>query len=135
VAPGSVSARLSSDLFAVDHPRLQQALRTIRERACQGLTVKELLDIIPITRRRLEQQFQTQLKRTPRDEIIRVRIQTARELLSHTDLSMPFVAERCGFGSAERFSVVFSGKEGMPPTLYRERYRMRTRGTPPRTTT
>lgn len=128
IPPDSVSARLSSDLLAVAQPRLQQALRTIRERACEGLTVKELLEVVPVTRRRLEQEFQAHLKRTPRDEIIRVRIQTARELLSRTDLSMPFVAERCGFGSAERFSVVFSNEEGIPPTRYRERFRMRSGG-------
>jgi AraC-like DNA-binding protein len=124
IPPDGVLPRLSSDLLAVDSPRLQSALRMIREQACEGLNVKELLRKIPISRRSLEEQFQRHLHRSPRDEIIRVRLQQARSLLSRTDLSMALVAERCGFGNAERLSVVFHQVEGCTPTSYRKRYRL-----------
>jgi LacI family transcriptional regulator len=124
IPPESVVPRLSSDLLAVESPRLQAALRTIRERACEGLTVKELLSKVPISRRTLEEQFQQHLNRSPRDEIIRVRLHQARALLSRTDLSMSLIAERCGFGNAERLSVVFHKIEGCTPTSYRKRYRL-----------
>jgi LacI family transcriptional regulator len=124
VAPDGIALRLSSDLMAVESPRLQAALRAIRERACDGLTVKELLRSIPISRRTLEDQFQKHLHRSPRDEIIRVRLHHARSLLSGTDLSMDLIAERCGFGNAGRFSVVFRTVEGCPPSAYRKRYRL-----------
>lgn len=124
IDPDSVVTRLSSDVLAMAHPRVQLALRLIKERACQGLSVKELLSFVPISRRTLEQEFATHLRRTPREEIIRVRLESAKSLLSRTDLSMPIVAERCGFGSAERFSIVFHQVEGVPPTRYRERYRL-----------
>ncbi|HUG11173.1 MAG TPA: helix-turn-helix domain-containing protein [Opitutaceae bacterium] len=124
VPPEGVAARLSSDLLAVDSPRLQAALRTIREQACDGQTVKELLSKIPISRRTLEEQFQKHLHRSPRDEIIRVRLLQARGLLGGTDLSMALIAERCGFGNAERFSVVFHQVEGCTPSSYRKRYHL-----------
>ncbi|HEY5551355.1 MAG TPA: substrate-binding domain-containing protein [Opitutaceae bacterium] len=125
IPPEGVVPRLSSDILAVESPRLQAALRTIRERACAGLTVKELLRNIPISRRTLEEHFQRHLHRSPRDEIIRVRLQQARALLSRTDLSMALIAERCGFGNAERLSVIFRQLEGCTPTSYRNRYRLR----------
>lgn len=125
VAPDGVVPRLSSDLFAVESPRLQSALRTIREQACGGLTVKELLCKVPISRRSLEEQFQRHLHRSPRDEIVRVRLLHARRLLSGTDLGMSLIAERCGFGNAERLSVVFRRAEGCPPSSYRKRYRLK----------
>lgn len=125
VAPDEVVPRLSSELMAVESPRLQAALRTIREHACEGLTVKELVQAVPISRRGLEEQFQRHLNRSPRDEIIRVRLLHARRLLSGTDLGMSLIAERCGFGNAERFSVVFRQAEGCPPSSYRKRYRLK----------
>lgn len=125
VAPDGVVPRLSSELMAVESPRLQAALKTIREEACRGLTVKELLHKVPISRRSLEEQFQRHLNRSPRDEIIRVRLLHARRLLSGTDLGMALIAERCGFGNAERFSVVFREAEGCPPSAYRKRYRLK----------
>lgn len=125
VAPDTVVPRLSSELLAVESPRLQVALRKIREKACAGLTVKELVQDVPISRRGLEEQFQRYLNRSPRDEIIRVRLQHARRLLSGTDLGMSLIAERCGFGNAERFSVVFRQAEGCPPSSYRKRYRLK----------
>jgi LacI family transcriptional regulator len=125
VAPDGVVPRLSSELMAVDSPRLQVALRRIRERACEGLTVKELIQNLPISRRGLEEQFQRHLHRSPRAEIIRVRLLHARRLLSGTDLGMSLIAERCGFGNAERFSVVFRQAEGCPPSSYRKRYRLK----------
>ncbi len=124
IAPDGVAHRLSSDLLAVESPRLQAALRTIQERACEGLTVKDVLRKIPISRRTLEQRFQRILHRSPRDEIIRVRLLHARGLLSGTDLSMALIAERCGFGNAERFSVVFRQVEGCTPSAYRKRFRL-----------
>jgi LacI family transcriptional regulator len=124
ISPEGVQPRLSSDVLAVESPRLQAALRMIREKACEGMTVKELLNKIPISRRTLEEQFQQHLKRSPRDEIIRVRLQQARALLSRTDLSMALIAERCGFGDAERLSVIFRQAEGCTPTGYRKRYRL-----------
>lgn len=125
VAPEPVMARLSSDLLAVGSPRLQEALRVIRERACEGLRIKDLLRMVPLSRRTLEKEFATYLRRSPREEIIRVRMNRARLLLSRTDLSMAQVAERSGFENAERFSITFRHAEGCPPSRYRQRFQIR----------
>jgi AraC-like DNA-binding protein len=37
---------------------------------------------------------------------------------------MALIAERCGFGDAERLSVIFRQAEGCTPTGYRKRYRL-----------
>jgi LacI family transcriptional regulator len=119
IAPVGVVTRQSSDIVAIDDPHLAQAVRFIRAHACQPLAVKTLLAQAQVSRRTLEQKFRRALGRTPHEEIVRVRIGHARQLLSRTDLSMPEIAARAGFSNAERLSVVFKEQTGVSPTVYR----------------
>jgi LacI family transcriptional regulator len=119
IAPVGVVTRQSSDIVAIDDPHLAQAVRFIRAHGCQPLAVKMLLAQAEVSRRTLEQKFQRALGRTPHEEIVRVRIDQARQLLARTDLSMPEVAARSGFSNAERLSVVFKEQTGFSPTQYR----------------
>jgi len=125
IPPGPVVARQSSNLLAVDNPILLKALRFIQEHLSDSLTVKDLLRVVPMSRRRLEVEFRRCLGRTPKDEILRMRIENAKRLLAQTDLQMPLVAERSGFAYTERFSTVFKRKTGTTPTAYRREHRLR----------
>jgi len=124
VPPEPVVTRASSDRFAVGHPRVAEALALIRDHACDGLNVKELARRCTVSRRTLEQEFRRHTGRSLREEILRTRLDRARTLLARTDLSMPMIAERCGFSSAEIFSVNFSKAQGMPPARYRRAFRL-----------
>ncbi|GHB90360.1 substrate-binding domain-containing protein [Cerasicoccus arenae] len=117
--PGEVVDRQSTSLLAIDDPLLAKAIQIIREEASQGLGVKELTDMLGVNRRTLERRFQERLQRSPRAEIMRVRMCEARRLLAETDLSMPWIAERCGFSNAERFCVAFHLHEAKTPTQFR----------------
>jgi len=123
--PGEVVDRQSTSLLALDDPLLARAIETIREEAGNGLTVKELTGRLGVNRRTLERRFQERLNRSPRDEILRVRLREARRLLRETNLSMPWIAERCGFPSPERFSAGFRAAEGVTPTAFRAAGRRR----------
>jgi LacI family transcriptional regulator len=125
IPPGPVVTRQSSNLLAVDNPVLLKALRFIQEHLSESLTVKDLLRVVPMSRRRLEVEFRRCLGRTPKDEILRMRIENAKRLLAQTDLQMPLVAERSGFAYTERFSTVFKRKTGTTPTAYRREHRLR----------
>lgn len=52
-----------------------------------------------------------------------VRIKNAEELLLHTDEPISIIAEKCGFESADRFSLVFKKQNKMPPSKWRREYR------------
>jgi LacI family transcriptional regulator len=64
------------------------------------------------------------LGRSPLEEIRRVRIDLAKQLLSGTDLPMPIVARRSGFSEAKQLSQVFRALVGMTPTSYRSNFRL-----------
>lgn len=120
IPPQGIVTRQSSNLLAIDDPQLARAIRFIRENACRSIQVNDIARAATLPRRTLEQRFQKNLKRSPRSEIMRVRCEEAKRLLLETDLSMPLIAERCGFSNAERFSVVFKQTVAQTPSAFRK---------------
>jgi LacI family transcriptional regulator len=122
--PMGVVARQSSDILAVDEPAVAQAARFIREHAAEAINVGDVVRHVGISRRWLERGFHRALGRSPLDEIRRVRVERAKDLLARTDLPMPDVAARSGFSSAPRLSIVMHAQTGMSPTAYRRQFRL-----------
>jgi LacI family transcriptional regulator len=117
--PLGVVPRVSTDVLAVDDPNLAEAVRYVREHACDPCTVHDMLRHVPVGRRWLERQFVAKLGRSPHDEILRVRMDTARRLLLRNDLSLPDVANRCGFSAVASFTRAFTQSQGVAPGGYR----------------
>lgn len=117
--PLGVVPRLSTDVLAVDEPNVADAVRYIREHACNPCTVGDVLRHVPVARRWLERQFVQKLGRTPHDEIMRVRMESARRLLLQANLSIPDVAERCGFSAVSNFGRAFAQAYANTPGAFR----------------
>jgi LacI family transcriptional regulator len=122
--PVGVTTRHSTDVLAIEDVDVAEAVRFIRENIHEPIGVDHVLRHVTVSRRALERRFRTILNRSPLDEIRRARIALAKELLTGTDLSMPQVAKRCGFLSAERLAVVFHSDVGIPPTAFRRQSRL-----------
>lgn len=118
--PIGVIRRASTDILAVENEHLAEALRYIREHACDPCSVSDILSHVPVGRRWLERQFVQKLGRTPHDEIIRVRMEMARRLLIQSDESLPQIAGRCGFTAVQNFSRAFRDSLGITPAAYRK---------------
>jgi LacI family transcriptional regulator len=118
--PIRVVSRRSTDMLAIADPYVADAVRLIRERACDGLTIPELVAQTPVGRRTLEKLFQTYLGRSPLEEIRRVRLSHAQQLLATTDMPIDSVAQRSGFGSASWLATTFSQVLGSSPREYRK---------------
>jgi len=123
LAPLRVVTKESTEVLSVDDPEVAMALQFIREHAARPLMVDDLLEHVPLSRRSLERRFRTVLGRSVSDEIRRVHIERAKQLLISTDLSMPQVATASGFTTATRLGIVFQKDVGEPPTLFRKRSR------------
>lgn len=123
--PSRVVTRQSTDTLAVEDAEVAAAVQFIRLNAGRPIDVSEILRQIPISRRSLERRFEHVLGRTPAEEIRRVRLERARQLLLETDLPIPDVATASGFGSPEYLSYVFKGATGQSPLKYRSLSRAR----------
>jgi len=117
--PVRVVARQSTDTLAVADELVASVLRLIHERATAGLTVGEIVRHVNVSRRQIERRFREQLGGTPLEEIRRVRVERAKQLLAETDLDMPQVASGAGFNDARRLSVVFKSRTGQTPSQFR----------------
>jgi LacI family transcriptional regulator len=124
VPVSSVIPRESTDNVSVRDPDVASALRFILAHAGEWIGVRELLLALPVQRRSLERKFRKVLGRSPLEEIRRVRVDLAKQLLSGTDLPMPIVARRSGFSEAKQLSQVFRALVGMTPTSYRSNFRL-----------
>ncbi len=123
IAPLGVATRQSTDVLAIEDPHVSRAVRFIRERACDGINVQDVLRAVPQSRRLLEARFRKLLGRTPHEEILRVQLQRVKQLLTETDLTIEAIAERTGFAHTEYLSVVFRREVGTPPGRFREQNR------------
>jgi LacI family transcriptional regulator len=119
IPPLGIITRQSTDTLAVDNPDLVQAIGYIREHATRNIHVDDVLRTVPISRRSLERMFQESLGRSPAQEIRRVRIERAKQLLATTELPIPKVAAASGFGTGEYLATIFRQATGMTPLKYR----------------
>ena len=121
--PVGVVARQSTNLLAIADEDVLAAIKFIRDNVRKGVTVAKLMKAIPTNRRSLEKRFKAFLGRSPLQEIRRVRIEKAKELLRGSDLPIPAVARDSGFSNPERLANVFHEVTGMTPTAYRRQNR------------
>ena len=119
IPPVGVKPRQSTDVLAIDDRDVARAVRFIREHACEGVNVGDVLRAVPLSRRVLEQRFRTLLGRTPREEILQVRLARVKQLLGETELALDQIAERTGFEHVEYLSVLFKRETGKTPSEFR----------------
>lgn len=121
--PSHVVTRLSTDTLAVDDPILARALRIMRDHACEGISVGDVVEAAVTSRRYLERQMQAFLGRTPNQELLRIRIGRAQELLVETDLPLEAVARKAGFRNHKYLGDVFARETGQRPGEFRRQAR------------
>ena len=119
IEPTGVVSRASSDILAIDDELMAAAMRYIRDHACNGIGVDDVVRAVPLSRSVLERRFRKVIGRTINDEIVRVRVNRAVELLSATELELKVIAQKAGFGSPSYMGAVFREKLGRTPGSYR----------------
>lgn len=120
IEPLGVHTRQSSDTLAIDDPEISAAVRFIREYATTGINVSDVLQQVPLSRRVLESRFRQSINRTPHEEIMRIRIERVKRLLSETSFSLAEIAAQTGFEHVEYLSVAFKREVGCTPRQYRQ---------------
>lgn len=119
VEPLGIHTRQSTEVLAIDDKLVSAAVRFIREHASQDINVSDVLQVVPLSRRVLENRFLKALGHSPHDEIVRAKLKIAKQLLAETDLALPEIAERSGFKHSEYLSVVFKKITGQTPSVFR----------------
>ena len=119
VPPKGIVVRHSTDVMAINNSDVIAAVRHISEFATQGVTVEEVADHVHLSHSTLCRLFRKELKRSPKEEITRVRLNHAMFLLAQSHLSLRAVAKQCGYNTMEYFSEIFKSNTGETPMAYR----------------
>lgn len=106
------------------HPyELRKALRLIESTySTPTLTNERLARECHISEVYLRKLFAKYLHSSPKQFIIRMRLQEAKQRLTEGTLAISAIAEHCGFSNPYHFSRVFKEHVGITPTEYRKRY-------------
>ena len=107
IEPLGVSTRPSTDVLAIEDRSVAAALNFIRQKACLGVSVDDVVKSAHASRSQLEKKFRRHLGRSPQAEIRRVQVAKIKQLLVDTDYPLKKIAEMAGFEHVEYMSVVF----------------------------
>lgn len=121
VEPRGIVTRHSTEVLAMDDRQIAAAACFIREHACEGIDVSDVLRAVPMSRSTMDRRFIKVLGRSPKDEILRVRLNRVKQLLAETDFPLADIAEKVGLDHVEHLSRIFKIRTGLTPSAFRSR--------------
>jgi LacI family transcriptional regulator len=125
IAPTGIAIRQSTDVTAIEDQCLAEALRYIRENACEGIGVDDVLEHVSVSRSVMQRRFRAGLGRTIHETITGVRLRRVEQFLVETELPYETIATRAGFSSAGYLSTVFRQATGVTLAAYRRQHSRR----------
>ncbi|MER6913303.1 helix-turn-helix domain-containing protein [Streptomyces sp. NPDC000594] len=102
---------------------LEPTLRWLENRPYDAPTLAEIAAHARTSVRSLNRRFRERTGLTPRQYLLRIRLERARRLLETGDGTVDEIAARTGFGSPESFRRHFRRLTGTTPRAYRTAYR------------
>lgn len=123
VEPTHIATRRSTDILSIQDPDVAEALRFIRENCRAQITVDDVVEALPVSRRVLEKRFRKLLNRSVLEEIRKARTDAAARMLVETEMSISQIAEKLGYTETAHLSRYFHKEKGLSPIAFRKRIR------------
>ena len=100
---------------------LAEAAQTfLKDHSTEKFSLEKLANTLFVNKCYLVRVFVRETGMTPLSYHHQLRCASAKDLLSHTDLSISKVGETVGFVSSSHFSYIFRKSEGCTPSEYRK---------------
>ena len=119
VEPLGINVRESTDILAIDDELISEALYFIRQNACNYIQVEDVSRHCSVSRSTLEKRFKSILNQSVHNEIAKIQLKKACELLVETTLPLKTVAEKSGFSTVQYMTMKVKEKTGKTPKNYR----------------
>lgn len=101
--------------------RIKSMISYIHRNFESRVTLEEIAAAANISEREANRIFQKTIRQTPFEYLIGYRLNKAKELLSHSDLSITDISYRCGFADSAYMGKQFRKAYGITPKEYRQR--------------
>jgi LacI family transcriptional regulator len=128
IPPLGIVTRRSTDVLAIEDLQLVAGVRFIREHLFDEISVNDIARAAGMSRRVFERRFVAQVGRSPKAEVLQLRLERVKELLADTDWPLAQIAERTGFNYGEYLHAVFTKKFGTTPGEFRKSAKLESRG-------
>lgn len=120
VAPKGIMTRRSTDIMAIDNLQVTRALRYIKDSYANPLlSVEDVVAATGVSRRPLEKAFRKELDRSVNSEVVRVRLDKVKELLTTTKMKVREISAATGFSRPNHLYRLFHQATGLTPKAYR----------------
>ena len=122
---------MSRDLHAPEHShaayaRIAVAANHIQDHYAQPLRIPEIAQLTRLSIVQLERYFQKVFQLTPRQMLLKARLDAASVLLADGESSITDIAARCGYSDHSAFTRQFKMTMGATPSQFRQFLRSRT---------
>ncbi|MFZ6657396.1 helix-turn-helix domain-containing protein [Undibacterium sp. TJN19] len=116
---------ISRDLAMPDqrHPvyaKIAAAVRHLNQHYTHTIAMADLVKLTGLSVAQLERNFHKIFSLTPRQMMVKIRLDAASGMLAETSLSITDVAVACGYQDHSAFSRIFKATVGMTPSEYRD---------------
>lgn len=115
VATQGVVARESSGAPAFDDPDVTAALAFMQAHLDEPLKIDDIAAHVLLSPRTLLRRFKAAVGRSPGEQLIRLRIEQARRLLTGTDMPLARIAVLTGLGAPSQFGHAVKRATGQSP--------------------
>ncbi len=124
VDPLFIVHRCSTDKYVVSNKYIHAVMEYIEQNYSDSLSVLDLVNIVPLSRRVLERLFKEETAMTLHQYIQNCRIEHFTHLLLSTDSSLSEIAIQVGFDDCKNLSRVFRKYKNVSPAEYRRKYKI-----------
>ena len=119
IPPTSVVSRSSTDTITTMDPHITSMIRYMHKHVGEPFGIKEIMRLVPISRRRLEILFHHYLRCTPYKYLLCVRVDNAKQMLAGpVRVNIEEIAARCGFSNSKQFRIIFKRLTGQSPRQF-----------------
>jgi LacI family transcriptional regulator len=122
ISPLQVVTRQSTDITAIEDPKVAEAVHYIRKHSSKVIQVGDVAEAVGLSRRALEQRFRKILAHSVHEEIKYARIHQMANMLVDTNLSISQIASLLGYPDASNVSRYFKKHKGISPSDYRSKF-------------
>jgi len=120
INPRGIVQRRSTDIITVEDPDVATALAFIRNNVFSGITIADIVREVAVSQSTLQRHFKKCYRRTLEQEILRLKIARAKELLRNTNLPVSDIAHCSGFSGQDYFVKAFKHAVGTTPIRFRK---------------
>ncbi len=119
IGPVGVVERRSTDVVPIEDPQVARAMAFINERAGDGIKAQNVADAVGMPRPWLDARFKALVGRSLYAQILHLRLEHTKRLVSSTNLPLKQIAANTGFRSVQHMTTLFGKAYGQPPADYR----------------